>query len=144
MHVEIGVTPDRRGEVAVVVAGEGVVLVLDRRVGRLLEAPQQGVMDRGPLRLVGRFVEHPLQLEPVLRPADRVAEQPGEGGERGQLLLVRGRVDAAEEDRKSTRLNSSHQIISYAVFCLKKKKIKTQSPSMLVSSPLMCVRTVVK
>src|SRR5258708_19925917 len=27
-------------------------------------------------------------------------------------------------DRKSTRLNSSHQIISYAVFCLKKKKYK--------------------
>src|SRR5258708_21870197 len=27
-------------------------------------------------------------------------------------------------DRKSTRLNSSHQIISYAVFCLKKKKLK--------------------
>src|SRR5438552_8314763 len=29
-----------------------------------------------------------------------------------------------DEDRKSTRLNSSHQIISYAVFCLKKKKKK--------------------
>src|SRR5258708_25527260 len=29
---------------------------------------------------------------------------------------------AATADRKSTRLNSSHQIISYAVFCLKKKK----------------------
>src|SRR5947208_5602998 len=29
----------------------------------------------------------------------------------------------APRDRKSTRLNSSHQIISYAVFCLKKKKI---------------------
>src|SRR5258708_11551929 len=28
-----------------------------------------------------------------------------------------------EQDRKSTRLNSSHQIISYAVFCLKKKKL---------------------
>src|SRR6476660_10067537 len=28
----------------------------------------------------------------------------------------------AHRDRKSTRLNSSHQIISYAVFCLKKKK----------------------
>src|SRR5256885_4167788 len=27
-----------------------------------------------------------------------------------------------EEDRKSTRLNSSHLVISYAVFCLKKKK----------------------
>src|SRR5438445_10051070 len=29
----------------------------------------------------------------------------------------------AEEDRKSTRLNSSHANISYAVFCLKKKKV---------------------
>src|SRR5690242_21080668 len=29
------------------------------------------------------------------------------------------------EDRKSTRLNSSHMSISYAVFCLKKKKTKT-------------------
>src|SRR5256885_4597605 len=29
---------------------------------------------------------------------------------------------AAERDRKSTRLNSSHLVISYAVFCLKKKK----------------------
>src|SRR5438552_14677823 len=30
-------------------------------------------------------------------------------------------------DRKSTRLNSSHQIISYAVFCLKKKKKKNKN-----------------
>src|SRR5438552_6694730 len=30
-----------------------------------------------------------------------------------------------DRDRKSTRLNSSHQIISYAVFCLKKKKKRT-------------------
>src|SRR3990170_356408 len=30
-------------------------------------------------------------------------------------------------DRKSTRLNSSHQIISYAVFCLKKKKTKNKT-----------------
>src|SRR2546426_4000724 len=30
------------------------------------------------------------------------------------------------EDRKSTRLNSSHLVISYAVFCLKKKKKKTE------------------
>src|SRR5436190_18423329 len=37
-------------------------------------------------------------------------------------------MDANEEDRKSTRLNSSHTVISYAVFCLKKKnkKIKTR------------------
>src|SRR5687768_18050704 len=32
---------------------------------------------------------------------------------------------AAQGDRKSTRLNSSHGYISYAVFCLKKKKKKT-------------------
>src|SRR2546426_1598 len=32
-----------------------------------------------------------------------------------------------DEDRKSTRLNSSHLVISYAVFCLKKKKYKTTS-----------------
>src|SRR5260221_1896294 len=32
-------------------------------------------------------------------------------------------VGAKEADRKSTRLNSSHTVISYAVFCLKKKKI---------------------
>src|SRR5258708_27056735 len=33
---------------------------------------------------------------------------------------------ARVSDRKSTRLNSSHQIISYAVFCLKKKKTNNQ------------------
>src|SRR5256885_8883588 len=33
-------------------------------------------------------------------------------------------VRRAAIDRKSTRLNSSHLVISYAVFCLKKKKIK--------------------
>src|SRR5258708_23790971 len=37
-----------------------------------------------------------------------------------------------ELDRKSTRLNSSHQIISYAVFCLKKKK--NESTSHYISS----------
>src|SRR5258708_19441235 len=39
----------------------------------------------------------------------------------GALALVGLLSECAEEDRKSTRLNSSHQIISYAVFCLKKK-----------------------
>src|SRR5216684_743427 len=38
-----------------------------------------------------------------------------------QLVLPAGDLEAAE-DRKSTRLNSSHGYISYAVFCLKKKK----------------------
>src|SRR2546430_12132940 len=39
----------------------------------------------------------------------------------GSLALVVGRTRA--RDRKSTRLNSSHSQISYAVFCLKKKNI---------------------
>src|SRR5258708_3676916 len=38
---------------------------------------------------------------------------------------------AATRDRKSTRLNSSHQIISYAVFCLKKKKNNILRPPLL-------------
>src|SRR5258708_26663690 len=42
---------------------------------------------------------------------------------------VRAQVVAL--DRKSTRLNSSHQIISYAVFCLKKKKRKLRMISMM-------------
>src|SRR2546426_5285637 len=36
-----------------------------------------------------------------------------------------GRVDSVAQDRKSTRLNSSHLVISYAVFCLKKKNNKS-------------------
>src|SRR5438552_11473497 len=36
---------------------------------------------------------------------------------------ARGEARHRQGDRKSTRLNSSHQIISYAVFCLKKKKV---------------------
>src|SRR2546422_8474210 len=38
----------------------------------------------------------------------------------------RHRVARSREDRKSTRLNSSHGYISYAVFCLKKKKKKRE------------------
>src|SRR5438552_6078708 len=38
-----------------------------------------------------------------------------------ELTPLRHHLDLKRIDRKSTRLNSSHQIISYAVFCLKKK-----------------------
>src|SRR5258708_27646757 len=41
---------------------------------------------------------------------------------RQALLQLRGERGSARPDRKSTRLNSSHPIISYAVFCFKKKK----------------------
>src|SRR5699024_4966160 len=63
----------------------------------------------------GHIVEHGTRQlgggEPQAEPVDR--EQSGEG-ERGGI--------GVEDDRKSTRLNSSHVSISYAVFCLKKKR----------------------
>src|SRR5437867_10728372 len=46
-------------------------------------------------------------------------DQPAEAQARDQFGWL---VDSLAEDRKSTRLNSSHRTISYAVFCLKKKK----------------------
>src|SRR5258708_15905718 len=42
---------------------------------------------------------------------------------------LRRYTEEQPEDRKSTRLNSSHQIISYAVFCLKKKNKCTSNPT---------------
>src|SRR5947207_7436449 len=61
---------------------------------------------------------------------------PGGGEEQMKIGLIFVALPGAEEppqpfmrdnrgiDRKSTRLNSSHTVISYAVFCLKKKKNK--------------------
>src|SRR3712207_8873156 len=50
-------------------------------------------------------------------------DEPFEEGLAAYLRAAHGR-DQLIEDRKSTRLNSSHANISYAVFCLKKKKTK--------------------
>src|SRR5688572_32552526 len=49
------------------------------------------------------------------------ASQNPEGRQRRVRELGKRGVGSAREDRKSTRLNSSHSQISYAVFCLKKK-----------------------
>src|SRR5437773_9344358 len=60
---------------------------------------------------------------------ERLSERPPGGGDPARRAhLRRGRRlrrDDLRPDRKSTRLNSSHITISYAVFCLKKKKKKT-------------------
>src|SRR5258708_32086287 len=54
---------------------------------------------------------------------DRLHADPGYSGGLDRLLRGARILDVDNRtDRKSTRLNSSHQIISYAVFCLKKKK----------------------
>src|SRR5256885_11472592 len=47
----------------------------------------------------------------------------------GVLGKIPNKADASIVDRKSTRLNSSHLVISYAVFCLKKKKKISTDPS---------------
>src|SRR5256885_12567798 len=46
-------------------------------------------------------------------------------GEPAERLAPKAGVERVRLDRKSTRLNSSHLVISYAVFCLKKKKKAT-------------------
>src|SRR5207244_7970944 len=52
--------------------------------------------------------------------------QPEPAAERAGLFSrLRDSLSKSRTDRKSTRLNSSHQIISYAVFCLKKQKNNT-------------------
>src|SRR2546430_12528195 len=59
---------------------------------------------------------------------DRTRRPPGSRrGAPRPPLLPRARARAVPRDRKSTRLNSSHSQISYAVFCLKKKKTRAKS-----------------
>src|SRR5438034_4718619 len=60
---------------------------------------------------------------------DRIAVSPLVAPSASEVLGVNDKAQLAElegiwraRDRKSTRLNSSHTVISYAVFCLKKKK----------------------
>src|SRR5260221_5481399 len=59
-----------------------------------------------------------------LRPTARGASMVRAASERRGVLHPRAPRHSArlQRDRKSTRLNSSHTVISYAVFCLKKKK----------------------
>src|SRR5256885_12729563 len=58
-----------------------------------------------------------------------------------ERVLARPAVQAAmkaEGDRKSTRLNSSHLVISYAVFCLKKKNTTPQMHAQSTNSHIAC------
>src|SRR5437879_11345745 len=63
-------------------------------------------------------------LFPTRRSSDLGFERAEDVGESGPLALGgHPSLEPHPLDRKSTRLNSSHRCISYAVFCLKKKKI---------------------
>src|SRR2546430_9512492 len=75
--------------------------------------------------LVEQHAAHLTAVAEALRhvPGDRLAFPVGVGGDQHPARRLGGLLDFGEGlDRKSTRLNSSHSQISYAVFCLKKKK----------------------
>src|SRR2546430_9037140 len=76
------------------------------------------------------------QIDRALGPADRLERQPAHRGNPldGLADLVVGR-----QDRKSTRLNSSHSQISYAVFCLEKKKYTSPTNHVLQTPMTPCV-----
>src|SRR5690625_6073327 len=69
-------------------------------------------MDPLPVSCGITSIDRPGIVEPVISPGHEVRVEVGD------IPLSIGE----EGDRKSTRLNSSHVAISYAVFCLKKKK----------------------
>src|SRR5258708_31902689 len=72
-----------------------------------------------------RAVEGALHRESASVSAGGGGQRFGKGSdEPSHVLGSMTERQEADLDRKSTRLNSSHQIISYAVFCLKKKKHK--------------------
>src|SRR2546430_4957069 len=58
-----------------------------------------------------------------------------------QHLLVGRDLHGVGQDRKSTRLNSSHSQISYAVFCLKKKKKKCIKTECLIEQDGTCTHS---
>src|SRR5207253_9927390 len=72
--------------------------------------------DRRPIAVASRAGRSAHPARRAVRPTDA----------RVHHAHVRSGPPAGEADRKSTRLNSSHVAISYAVFCLKKKKKKKE------------------
>src|SRR5437870_9830030 len=93
-------------------------------------------MDQGPdpynysLRILFSFplshCRRDLHSFPTRRSSDLSGSFTGGGFVKCQS--ERGFQNFKKRDRKSTRLNSSHVAISYAVFCLKKKKTNTLNP----------------
>src|SRR2546422_36730 len=116
---------------------EALRLAVERARG-LVQDQDRGVRDdrtcdRHALALATREAHPAVADHRVVRVGQRNDEVVGVGSLRGaDDLGVRDPVPAvgdvlADRDRKSTRLNSSHGYISYAVFCLKKKKRTRQS-----------------
>src|SRR5437867_9355295 len=87
-------------------------------------APAPTALYTFPYTTLFRSLVPPGEMQDAGLAAD--VEVPHEPGEDALLGLMR---DLYVGDRKSTRLNSSHRTISYAVFCLKKKSHEACRPS---------------
>src|SRR5437667_7206357 len=111
------------------------VLLASQRRLRFVAAPDVELallvlavgVERGVVTALGRLhlAHDPAgSLLGAARVQPLARDQPGVGEQRDERPV--GVEHLLEVDRKSTRLNSSHITISYAVFCLKKKKKKTE------------------
>src|SRR3712207_7274675 len=73
--------------------------------------------------------KHPVRLPKLPLPDRRLRSTQLSPSGSGVTAAAHGLGPCARKDRKSTRLNSSHANISYAVFCLKKKNTLTSNHS---------------
>src|SRR5690625_6031859 len=85
--------------------------------GQLETVDRRGAVTEDPAGVVGQHIDTSR--------AGRLGELTGQSAH----LVETGEVRHESLDRKSTRLNSSHVAISYAVFCLKKKTQQTNERS---------------
>src|SRR5689334_24951005 len=76
------------------------------------------VLDNGRVHVLAGCVDLIYDVRASKRDVDRKTSR---------LLARTSYIRSTQPDRKSTRLNSSHSSISYAVFCLKKTKVLTSS-----------------
>src|SRR5262249_60282476 len=97
MDRQIRVAANRRGEVAVVFTSQGVMTFFLRTVNRLLQAAQEGVMNRVDIGLIGGFLEHALQGKSVRVVVDLVTKTAGKVGEGLELRRFGSGMNAPQE-----------------------------------------------
>src|SRR3712207_5280392 len=116
---------DPRPAFRTAVFAEGVHRIADLRPGMVLEGQVTNVAAFGAFVDVG---VHQDGLVHVSAMSTKFVSDPREVVKSGDVVKVKVlEVDEdRKRDRKSTRLNSSHANISYAVFCLKKKKTRKE------------------
>src|SRR5438034_4931356 len=107
MHVHAGLR-ERRAKL-----GIPVLAVID--VGKAVAAVLNGVVRAKKSRF------DMLGFRNIASPDEHMANGDVPQHLREQIIQIITRDAGEHQDRKSTRLNSSHTVISYAVFCLKKK-----------------------